>query len=101
MNLEHVVDAELRPVLAGLAAVGDITADPAATSKEVAEMIATARGEPGIGQMSVEDREIPGPETSSTIPIRIYAPTPRARRNTGALLWIHGGGSVLGTFHGF
>ena len=97
MDLEQLVDAELRPVLAGLPAVGDITADPAATRKRVAEMFAAARGEPGIDQMIVEDREITGPETSSTIPIRIYAPTTTARRNTGALLWIHGGGFVLGS----
>ena len=64
MNLEELVDTELRPVLSGIPEWGDITADPTATRKVLADMIAAARGDASNPRVTIENRQIPGPEDS-------------------------------------
>ncbi len=44
---------------------------------------------------SVADRAVPGPEGAPDVPVRIYRPA--GDGPFGALLWIHGGGWVLGS----
>ena len=44
-----------------------------------------------------EDREIPGPEGSPDVPIRIYRPTAVVDAPMPAVVQIHGGGFILGT----
>ena len=46
-----------------------------------------------------EDRLIPGPVGDPDLHIRVYQPRPR-RMHLPALLWIHGGGYVLGDVEG-
>jgi acetyl esterase/lipase len=46
-----------------------------------------------------EDRRIPGPAGAPDVPVRIYQPSGR-RALLPALLWIHGGGYVIGDVDG-
>jgi len=60
------------------------------------QMMASMKGQmPVIEGVTTEDRQVPGPEGSPDVTVRIYRPT----NSTGALpalLWIHGGGYILG-----
>jgi len=46
-----------------------------------------------------EDHRIPGPAGEPDVPVRVYQPR-RRRALLPALLWIHGGGYVLGDVEG-
>ncbi|MFC4114412.1 alpha/beta hydrolase [Nonomuraea zeae] len=65
----------------------DLT-DPVADRKNYADL-ATARPAPAPAGMEVEDRTVPA---DPDVPVRIYRPHP-AR---GAVVWLHGGGFVMG-----
>lgn len=62
--------------------------DPAAARKGLAEL-AAAIPIPEIEGMAIEDRSIPA---DPAVPVRIYRP----RQARGALIWLHGGGFVMG-----
>ncbi|MEV0995380.1 alpha/beta hydrolase [Nonomuraea sp. NPDC050202] len=65
----------------------DLT-DPAAARKELAAL-AGAVPPVGVQDLVIEDRTVPGdPE----VPVRIYRP----RQAQGAVVWLHGGGFVMG-----
>ena len=49
-----------------------------------------------IEGVTTEDRQVPGPEDAADVAVRIYQPTDRPD-TLPALLWIHGGGYVLGS----
>lgn len=51
---------------------------------------------PDAPSVAKEDRTIPGPPTAPAVPIRIYRPV-QSRGELPGLLWMHGGGMVLGT----
>lgn len=51
---------------------------------------------PPIEGVSTEDRQVPGPAGAPEVFVRIYQPTDRPA-TLPALLWIHGGGYVLGS----
>jgi acetyl esterase/lipase len=51
---------------------------------------------PPIEGISTADRQVPGPEGAPAVFVRIYQPTDRPD-TLPALLWIHGGGYVLGS----
>lgn len=70
------------------------------TRARLAEMDAAAMlGVPDLEGVSVEDRLAPGPEGEPDVPVRVYQPLDRPSR-LPALLWIHGGGYVLGDAKG-
>lgn len=54
---------------------------------------------PVIEGVSSVDRLVPGPADEPAVPVRIYQPTNRPAL-LPALLWIHGGGYVLGDIEG-
>ncbi|GAB3689916.1 alpha/beta hydrolase [Saccharopolyspora tripterygii] len=62
--------------------------DPAAARKGLAEL-ASAAAPPDTSRMEVTDRLVPG---DVDVPVRIYRP----QRAQGALVWLHGGGFVMG-----
>ena len=62
--------------------------DPIAARKKLAELSARA-SVPDVEGMQIEDRTIPG---NPAVPVRIYRP-PQAQ---GAIVWLHGGGFVMG-----
>jgi acetyl esterase/lipase len=68
---------------------------PAARAESGKMMAAMKQFNPVIKGVTSEDRRIPGPEGAPEVAIRIYRP----EKQTGvlpALLWIHGGGYMLG-----
>ncbi|OGO32523.1 MAG: hypothetical protein A2Z29_06955 [Chloroflexi bacterium RBG_16_56_11] len=61
------------------------------------QMIATMKKQmPDIPGVITEDRTIPGPEGASVLTVRIYRSEQQSEL-LPALLWIHGGGYVLGS----
>jgi acetyl esterase len=67
-----------------------------AEARQLMRTITLARGGEPARVARVEDREIPGP--AGSIPVRIYWPGAEASGGaaTGALLYFHGGGHVVG-----
>lgn len=65
----------------------DLT-DPVTARKNLAELAAAAPAPDTIG-MEIEDRTVPG---DPDVPVRIYRP----HRAHGAIVWLHGGGFVMG-----
>jgi acetyl esterase/lipase len=65
----------------------DDLADPATARKHLAELAATAP-KPDTANMDVEDRVVHDPD----VPVRIYRP----RGAQGGIVWLHGGGFVMG-----
>lgn len=55
-----------------------------------------AKAAPITGVAS-EDRRVPGPEGAPEVLVRVYQPAERSDDPLPALLWIHGGGYVLGS----
>ena len=65
----------------------DLT-DPVAARKKLAELAAAAPA-PDTADMEIEDRTVPA---DPDVPVRIYRP----HRAQGAIVWLHGGGFVMG-----
>ena len=65
--------------------------DPAAARAGMAEL-ATAIPDVDVPGMETEDRTVPGSAYNPDVPVRLYRP-PHAR---GAVVWLHGGGFVMG-----
>ncbi|MFE5588314.1 alpha/beta hydrolase [Kitasatospora sp. NPDC056531] len=63
-------------------------ADPSSARRQLAELAAAVPA-PDTGELTVEDRTVPG---DPDVPVRIYSP-PGAQ---GAVIWLHGGGFVMG-----
>lgn len=72
-----------------LTAIGD---DPLAARKIFGELMEAAKELLPPTDVTIEERTIPGPE--GEIPIVIYQPPAPTRRR--GLLWIHGGGYIVG-----
>lgn len=71
----------------------DIPAARVMANQRFAVMKAEATKVEGV---TTEDRQVPGPEGAADVAVRIYQPTDRSD-TLPALLWIHGGGYVLGS----
>jgi acetyl esterase/lipase len=92
-SMSYNIDPELTAVLEFLPTLP--FDDPAAARQGIAEMsalMADAIDESGV---SIEDRSIPGPPGAAEVPIRIYRPE-ELSGSTAGLLYIHGGGFVVG-----
>ena len=71
--------------------------DIPATRRMMDELAAAQMAKaPPIKGVSTEDRQVPSPEGAPEVFVRIYQPTDRPD-TLPALLWIHGGGYVLGS----
>jgi acetyl esterase len=80
------IDRELRPFL-GLFPPADLT-DPVLARKSLADLAAAA-SPPAVPGMDIEDLTVPG---DPRVPVRIYRP----HSAHGAIVWLHGGGFVMG-----
>jgi acetyl esterase len=80
------IDAELEPFIP-LFPPADLT-DPVTARKNLAEL-AAATPAPDTTGMEIEDRTVPA---DPDVPVRIYRP----HRAQGAIVWLHGGGFVMG-----
>lgn len=76
--------------------------DPVAARAGMKQMIRALNAQIDESGLEIEDRRIPGAKTGLEIPLRIYRPAERTS-DGAALLYIHGGGFVVGdleTEHG-
>ena len=97
-DLSELLDDEIRgPIKAMLEQMpptnfDDLPAARAASRRMMEEMSALMPEIPGV---VTEDRLVPGPEDSPDVPVRIYRPENQTG-NLPTLLWIHGGGYMMG-----
>src|SRR4051812_41655274 len=80
------VDRELQPFIA-MFPKADLT-DPITARQTLAELSAEAPPL-DVDEMEIEDRTVPA---HPVVPVRIYRP----RDAQGAIVWLHGGGFVMG-----
>jgi acetyl esterase len=80
------VDRELEPFIS-MFPKADLN-DPIAARQTLAELSAKAPA-PDVTQMEIEDRTVPA---TPDVPVRIYRP----HGAQGAIVWLHGGGFVMG-----
>lgn len=98
LDLTELLDPELRgPIKMMLNQMPPMSFDdlPAARAASKQMMAAMKAQWPVIPGVAIEDRKVPGPKDSPDVAIRIYRP----EKLSGALpslLWIHGGGYMLG-----
>ena len=99
-NMMERLDPELAgPVKAFLKLIGGgIKLDdlPAVRANSASMTAAMKAQMPVIQGVTAIDRKIPGPAGAPKVAIRIYQPTKRPK-TLPALLWIHGGGYMLGS----
>lgn len=97
MDTRHLVDPELAPFLElfpTLQLTPEILPQVRAT---LAEQFAGLRAlAPAFPDIEVSERHIPGPDGAPEVRVLVYVPKGGARP-LPALLWIHGGGYVLGS----
>jgi len=97
MNFMDQLDPELRVVLEAFPAEGavnlnDISAARAKLRKLLTAMQATLSAVEGV---TSQDQLVPGPQGDPAVRVRVYQANDRPR-SLPALLWIHGGGYVMG-----
>lgn len=87
----HLVDPDLLPLLDALPTV-------TITHENLAELRARELPFPLMddGGVRLEERDVPGPDGSPPVPVRIYRPV-QAARPPGCIFHIHGGGFVGGS----
>ncbi len=93
MTTRHLVDPELAAIL-DLIPASVLTAEilpqiRAMSSQALADL-------PGVSGISVSERFIPGPDGAPDVRVLVYAPT-SAQDAIPALLWLHGGGYIMGS----
>src|SRR5690606_11535151 len=97
MSTRHLVDPEIAPMLD--------TFPPIILNREqlpqiragLAEMNSQmASAAPAFPEIEVSERLVPGPAGAPDVPVLVYLPK-NAQGPLPALLWIHGGGYVLGS----
>lgn len=93
--MSYNYDPELAAMLEVLPDVSLDISDLAQARVGFAEMIDMLNVDIDSSGVAVTDRAIPGPEGAPQVPVRIYTPEGIAQAGPG-LLYIHGGGFVIG-----
>jgi acetyl esterase/lipase len=97
-DLTELLDPELKvPIKNMLSQMPPQSFDdlPAARAASKQMMAAMKMQWPALPDVTLEDGVIPGPSGSPDIAVRIYRPKKQSKR-LPSLLWIHGGGYMLG-----
>jgi acetyl esterase/lipase len=100
MTTKHLVDPELVAMLDQFPAL-ELTAE---TLGQVRAMMQAMRSQtppnlPAFPDIAVSERFVPGPEGAPDVRVLVYLPT-SVQGPLPALLWIHGGGYVIGSADG-
>jgi len=97
MNFLDQLDPELRVVLEAMPTEGvlDLSNIPAARAKMRKLITNMQTTLPAIEGVRNQDHSVPGPPGDPAVRVRVYQPTDRPGL-LPALLWIHGGGYVMG-----
>jgi acetyl esterase len=88
------VHPQVQTLLDGLAAAGGPPLHELEPEAARAMYRALASMEEKVEVERVDDRSVPGPE--GDIPVRVYTPAESVGANHGVLVWLHGGGWVIG-----
>ncbi len=97
MNFIDQLDPELRAMVEKMPTdrpidLSQLPKARAAMKKMVTAMLANL---PPVEGASSQDRKVPGPKGDPEVPVRVYRPNDSPSK-LPALLWIHGGGYVMG-----
>jgi acetyl esterase/lipase len=99
-NMRQRVDPEIVPVLDELSEIGllefDFSDVPALRARLNSTMEMMAAQEPRIEGVDSTDHRAPCTDGSHGVSVRVYEPSGRSE-TLPALLWVHGGGYVLGS----
>jgi len=71
--------------------------DPVAARAGIEALSAAMNASVDLTGVQVDERDIPGPQQAPAVKVRIYTPAERAAQPSAALLYIHGGGFVVGS----
>jgi acetyl esterase/lipase len=71
--------------------------DPVAARAGIEALSAAMNTGVDLSGLHVIDKEIPGPAQAPVVKVRIYTPSPHATQPSAALIYIHGGGFVVGS----
>lgn len=98
MDLTQVYDPELVVALQAFPVGDSLAWDDLPAVREFGRQMfeALATNFPDSPHVMKEDRLVPGPEGAPEVPVRVYRPAASTGTLPG-LLWIHGGGYVLGS----
>jgi triacylglycerol lipase len=100
MNTRHLVDPEILPVLDILPPLQLTPETLPQVRITIAEMFAqVAAAAPAFPDIEVHERMVPGPQGAPDVRVLVYLPK-SVQRPLPALLWIHGGGYVIGSADG-
>ncbi len=100
MTTRHLVDPELAPMLEMFPTFEFTPEALPAIRTNFAEMMAQAAAmAPDFPDIEVTERRIPGPAGAPDVRVLVYLPK-SAPRPMPALLWIHGGGYIIGSPEG-
>lgn len=91
MASKHLVDPDLLPIVEQAPPLEPTTESLPELRSVISGLRAPA---PPASEVTVEERAVPGPG-GSTVRVLVYSPNTPTR--TGALLWLHAGGMVMGT----
>jgi acetyl esterase/lipase len=97
MHFLDQLDPELRVVLEAMPTEGavDLNNIPAARAKMRKLLTSMQAKLPAIEGVASQDHSVPGRQSDPAVRVRVYQPTDRPHL-LPALLWIHGGGYVMG-----
>ena len=100
MNTRHLVDPEVAPLLdqfPSLQFTPEILPQVRASMGEMFEQLGSLA--PAFPDIEVSERHVPGPEGAPDVRVLVYLPKNKPAP-LPALLWIHGGGYVIGSADG-
>ena len=92
--MTYAFDPELADVVP-LLPVGEFD-DPIVAREGIMQMMAMLNIEIDISALEIEDKPIAGPEGAPDVCVRVYKPRERTGAAVPGLLYIHGGGFVVG-----
>ena len=93
--MSYDIDPELTPVLEFMPPLG--IEDPVAARAKFSELIAMMSADLDTSGVLVDERQVPGPEGAPDVSIRVYRPESQGEESVSGLLFIHGGGFVIGS----
>jgi acetyl esterase len=96
---DYAFDPEFADLIALLPTELADLSDPAAirAAREGGGALSFTGEVPDRTDVTKDDRSVPGPDGAPDVPVRIYNPTAHTDDARGALLYIHGGGFMLGS----
>jgi acetyl esterase/lipase len=97
MDIMKRIDPELAPSLAMIPADGSLNFNDMAAARKMSDEIfgRMVSMMPVVKGVNSKDVTIPGPKGAPDVSVRVYTPEGKTGKRSG-MLWIHGGGYVLG-----